>query len=166
MRNTLAFGLALFLSGADALTAIAGQPSDDSMAGMAGMKTGGSMPAAASVHDGWFRALPGGLPSGGYFTLHNDGTAALTLTGTSSPACGMLMLHKSENTGGMSSMADVMSVDVPAGKSVSFAPGGYHLMCMQPGAAMKPGGKAKVTFTFAGGATLDADFAIRNAAGK
>jgi len=166
MRNTLALALALVLSGASALIASAGQPSGDSMAGMAGMNMGGSMPAAASVHDGWFRALPGGLPSGGYFTLHNDGTAALSLTGASSPACGMLMLHKSENTGGTSSMADVTSLDIPAGKSLSFAPGGYHLMCMQPGAAMKPGGTVKVTFTFAGGTTLDADFAVRNAAGK
>ena len=76
------------------------------------------------------------------------------------------MLHKSENTGGTSSMADVTSVDGPAGESVSFAPGGYHLMCMQPGTAMKPGGKVKVTFTFADGKTLDTDFAVRNAAGK
>ncbi len=107
-----------------------------------------------TVSEAWFRALPSGLPAGGYFTLHNNGPAAVSLTGAESSACGMLMLHKSENGGGMSSMTDVSSVDVAAGKSVSFAPGGYHLMCMQPAAAMKPGSTVKVTFTFAGGAKV------------
>jgi periplasmic copper chaperone A len=121
---------------------------------------------ALAVSDAWFRALPSGLPAGGYFTLHNNGSAPVSLTSAESSACGMLMLHKSENDGGMSSMSELASVDVPAGKSASFAPGGYHLMCMQPAAAMKPGGTVKVTFTFAGGPKLDAEFAVRNAAGK
>ncbi|HTT99656.1 MAG TPA: copper chaperone PCu(A)C [Rhizomicrobium sp.] len=119
-----------------------------------------------TVSGAWFRALPGGLPAGGYFELHNGGTAPVSLTGAESSACGMLMLHKSENTGGMSSMMDMESVDVPAGKTVSFAPGGYHLMCTNPTSAMKPGGKVEVTLIFAGGAKIRTDFAIRNAAGR
>jgi copper(I)-binding protein len=119
-----------------------------------------------SVSGAWFRALPTGLPAGGYFTLHNNGASPVSLTGAESAACGMLMLHKSENSGGMSSMMHMESVDIPAGKAVSFAPGGYHLMCTDPAAAMKPGGKVKVTLEFSGGAKLDAEFAVRNAAGK
>ena len=117
----------------------------------------------ATVRDAWMRAMPANIPAGGYFTLHNNSGAKLTLTGVSSPACGMLMLHRSEEAGGMSHMEDVSSVDVPAGGEIRFAPGGYHLMCMQPTSAMKPGARVKVTFEFAGGARLDADFAVRNA---
>jgi copper(I)-binding protein len=120
----------------------------------------------ATVTDGWFRALPSNLPAGGYFTLHNEGSQPLALTGASSPACGMLMLHKSEEIGGMSHMEDLSSVDVPAGGEVKFAPGGYHLMCMNPGAAMKPGAVVNVTLGFRGGESLEAPFAVRNAAGK
>lgn len=36
--------------------------------------------AKITVSDGWFRTLPALVPSGGYFTLHNDGDKKLTLT--------------------------------------------------------------------------------------
>jgi copper(I)-binding protein len=80
--------------------------------------------------------LPGSVPAGGYFILHNNGKAMVTLTGAQSPACGMLMLHLSENQGGMSSMRHVDSIDVAPGGTLEFKQGSYHLMCMQPGAAM------------------------------
>jgi copper(I)-binding protein len=120
----------------------------------------------AIVTDAWMRAMPANIPAGGYFTLHNNGGTPLTLTGASSPACGMLMLHKTEDMSGMSRMEDVSAVDVPPGGEVKFAPGGYHLMCMNPAATMKPGGTVKVTLRFKGGETLESDFAVRNAAGK
>jgi copper(I)-binding protein len=119
-----------------------------------------------AITDAWIRALPPGVPSGGYFTLHNGGQKPLTLIGASSPACGMLMLHKSENIGGMSSMQDVGEVDVPAGGTIKFAPGGYHLMCMDARPVIKPGGVVPLTLTFKDGSNLTAKFAVRNAAGK
>jgi periplasmic copper chaperone A len=126
-------------------------------------------PAAAAdvtVADAWFRALPGGLPAGGYFTLHNLGSTPIELTGAESSACGMLMLHESTENGGVSRMTDVHGVTVPAGGSVEFAPGGYHLMCMNPGAQMTPGKTVLVNLAFGNGARIDANFAVKNAAGK
>lgn len=122
--------------------------------------------AGITISDAWFRALPGGLPAGGYFSVHNAGTASIVLIGAASPACGMLMLHQSTESGGMSRMNDVQSVTVPAGGSISFAPAGYHLMCMNPTAAMTPGKSVSVTFTFANGTRTNATFAVRNAAGN
>jgi periplasmic copper chaperone A len=118
------------------------------------------------VSDAWIRAMPAGIPSGGYFTLRNNGAKEVVLTGASSPGCGSLMLHQSEMTGGMSSMHHVDEVDVPAGGSVAFAPGGYHLMCMDAGPAIKPGSTVPVTLTFKDGGKLTAPFQVRNAAGK
>jgi periplasmic copper chaperone A len=126
-------------------------------------------PASAAditVTNAWFRALPGGLPAGGYFSLHNTGSAPVDLAGANSSACGMLMLHRSTQSGGMSRMDDVSSVTVPAGGAIEFAPGGYHLMCMYPTAAMTPGKSVTVTLRFTGGGQLDSTFAVRNAAGK
>jgi len=122
--------------------------------------------SSLEVRDGWIRAMPAGIPSGGYFTLHNNGSMDVVLTGASTPACGSLMLHKSEMTGGMSSMRHVDEVAVPAGGSTAFAPGGYHLMCMQASSAITPGGRVAVTLSFKDGSTLTVPFAIRNAAGK
>lgn len=119
------------------------------------------------LKDGWFRTLPGNLPAGGYFTLHNGGTAVATLTGAESPACGMLMLHKSDSAGGATKMEDVASVPVPVGGDVTFAPGGYHLMCMDTKTAlMKPGATVPVTLDFADGSKVKADFAVKNARGQ
>jgi len=122
--------------------------------------------AQVQISDAWFRALPAPSPSGGYFTLKNTGTTAVTLTGASSPACGMLMMHQSMNTGGMSSMEDVANVPVAVGGTVKFAPGGYHLMCMDPTPAMKPGAVVSVTLKFADKSEAKADFAVKNAQGK
>jgi copper(I)-binding protein len=122
--------------------------------------------ADLTVTNAWFRALPGGLPSGGYFSVRNSGASPVELTGARSPACGMLMLHQSIESGGMSRMDDVRSLTVPAGGSLAFAPGGYHLMCMKPTAAMTPGKTVPVTLLFASGIRTQADFAVKNAAGE
>lgn len=125
-----------------------------------------ALAAPLEVGDAWFRALPAGLPAGGYFTLRNNGAADASLTGASSPACGMLMLHMSMEEGGTSSMMQVKSVSVPAHGKLAFAPGGYHLMCMHPAGAMKPGATVAVTLEFADGTKLEAPFAVKDAKGE
>jgi periplasmic copper chaperone A len=114
----------------------------------------------------WIRALPAGLPAAGYFTLHNTSSKEVALTTAASAGCGMLMMHKSNEAGGMGSMADVQSVAVPAGGTVKFAPGGYHLMCMNPTASIKPGTNVSVTLGFSDGSKVASLFAVRNAQGK
>lgn len=123
-------------------------------------------PSALSLSGGWIRLLPGGLPAAGYFTLKNSGTAKVALTGADTPACGMLMLHKSSDTGGMSSMQDVEKVDVPGGGTVNFTPGGLHLMCMDPKPSLKLGASVPVTLSFQGAPPLTARFDVRGATGK
>ena len=118
------------------------------------------------IENGWIRAMPDALPSGGYFVLRNVGQTSETLIGARSPACGMLMLHVSENKGGMSTMRHVESLDIAAGRTLEFKPGGYHLMCMQATAAIKPGATVAVTLLFQGGMSVTAEFAVRDAAGK
>ena len=49
--------------------------------------------AGPLVSDAWIRAMPAGIPSGGYFTLHNGTAKDVVLMGASSPGCGSLMLH-------------------------------------------------------------------------
>ncbi|MDE2181597.1 MAG: copper chaperone PCu(A)C [Alphaproteobacteria bacterium] len=120
----------------------------------------------AAVGDAWFRSLPAGLPAGGYFTLHNVGHSTLTLTGATSSACGMIMLHKSSDKEGMSSMEEVSQVNVAPGATLKFAPGGYHLMCMDPKPSLKPGKSVDVSLLFADGTKLEVAFTVRNAAGK
>lgn len=117
-----------------------------------------------TVSQPWFRYLLPQVPAGGYMTLANASNQPLVLTGAASPACGMLMLHKSEQSGGMESMRAVPSVTVPAKGKFEFGLSGYHLMCMQP--KMEVGQSVPVTLTFADGETVTASFAVRNAKGE
>ena len=127
-----------------------------------------SLPAIASaqtgpvrVSGGWFRYLLPDLPAAGYFTLANRSDQPVSLLGASSPACGMLMLHRSVSTNGEDRMLMVRSVVVPPHGTLRFGPGGYHLMCMQPHMAV--GQTARVSLALSGGATTGADFAVRGA---
>ncbi len=125
-----------------------------------------ALAATVTISDAWIRALPGKLPDGGYFTMHNGSAKTVTLTAADSPACGMLMLHKTDEMGGMAGMSDVASIDVPAGSTLTFAPGGYHLMCMEPSATLKPGARTQVTLHFSDGTAITSTFAVRTATGK
>jgi copper(I)-binding protein len=130
---------------------------------------GSACPAVAgsvTVAKAWFRALPAGLPAAGYFSLHNGGASPVVLASAQTPACSMLMLHLSTDTGGMSRMNDVQAVTVPAGGTIDFAPGGYHLMCMGATPAMTPGGAVSVTLGFADGSKVTTPFPVKTAAGK
>ena len=105
-------------------------------------------------------------PAAGYFTLKNDSDSAVELTGASSSACGMLMLHQTKQMNGIDRMMMVKSIKVPAHGSLSFQPGGYHLMCMQPQRSMKIGASVPVTLNFADGKTITASFPVKGPGGK
>ena len=63
-------------------------------------------------------------------------------------------------------MLHVDRVDVPAGGKVAFAPGGYHLMLMQPARKLAPGERVPVTLEFLGGRQVTAEFEVRGPAAK
>src|SRR5258708_6935241 len=125
------------------------------------MMSSAAQAAPFDVTDAWFRSLPGKLPAAGYFTAQNNGHRDISITGVSSDACGMLMIHQSIAKGGMSSMDMVDSVKVPAGGMVRFAPGGYHLMCEAP--KMKIGAKVPVLLHLSDGGAIAVGFAVRGA---
>jgi copper(I)-binding protein len=107
------------------------------------------------------QVIMAGRPVAGYFVLKNNSDTQLSLTGASAPDCSSLMLHKSSNQNGTERMEMVSSVRIPMNGTVRFAPGGYHLMCMDPKGALLSGkGTETVTLQFADGGTLQAPFAI------
>lgn len=127
--------------------------------------------AQAGVHDlqisgQWIRMVVPVRPAAGYFTLKNTGDADVALVGAASPGCGMAMLHQSVSQNGVDKMVPVKEVKVPAHGAVSFKPGSYHIMCMKPTDAVRPGKVVPMTLKFAGGGTITTDFPVKNAMGK
>ncbi|WP_419729470.1 copper chaperone PCu(A)C [Lichenicola sp.] len=121
---------------------------------------------ALVLTDPWIRTILPSLPASGYFTLANQTDQDATLIGASSPGCGMLMLNRTERHGDNDAMVDVDAVTIPAHGSVSFAPGGYHLMCMDAAASMQPGSRILITLRFKDGQRLSQLFPVRDARGR
>jgi copper(I)-binding protein len=121
-------------------------------------------PPSIAVTEPTLRLIPG-VPAAGYFMITNNTTAPLVLSGAQSADCSAVMLHRSSTTGGMARMEDVTSVTIAPGQSLSFAPGGYHLMCMRPSARLHVGGKATITLKFGNGLSSGVDFTVVNARG-
>jgi copper(I)-binding protein len=111
----------------------------------------------------WLRVLPGELPAGAYVTLENSGDRPATLKGASSDAYADVMLHQSSSEGGMSRMAMIDAVIVPAHGNATLAPAGYHLMLMKPTHPVQPGDSVRLNLKFADGSTLATDFVARPA---
>jgi copper(I)-binding protein len=118
--------------------------------------------AGLVLTDAYLQTVIPAVPAAGYFTLQNAGDTDRVLVGASSPGCGMLMLHQSRNNSGVEEMVAVDTITVQAHRNITFAPGGYHLMCMSPGDAVTPGGTVPVTLMFEDGGALTADFPVRS----
>ena len=129
-------------------------------------------PAVANTPDGvtishpWMRFLTLEIPAAGYFTLHNNAAHPAVLTGAKSPDCGTLMLHRSVVTNGTAHMMMVHNITVPAHGTLTFRPGGYHLMCVSPSNAIAPGKHVPVSLAFKDGASLTAEFPVYGAKGQ
>ncbi|MHA3903876.1 copper chaperone PCu(A)C [Castellaniella sp. WN] len=118
--------------------------------------------ATVTASDCWIRLIPSPAPSGGFFVAHNAGSEDALLTGAHSPDYGMIMLHETTESGGMSKMSMVHQVAIPAGKDLAFKPGGYHLMLEQPRDGLKVGDAVRVDFTLANGEGFSATCEVKS----
>ena len=85
------------------------------------------------VENAWIRnAPPGTAMMAGYGVLHNIGDAPVTVTGAESADFGSASLHKSTNSNGTEHMQPLGDITIKPGERVTFAPGGNHIMLMQP----------------------------------
>jgi copper(I)-binding protein len=105
----------------------------------------------------------------GYATLTNHCQNAATVTSVDSPDFEMAMIHETVIENGISKMRHRHSLVVPANGSVSFSPGGLHLMLMMPARDLKAGDQVKMTFGLDGGGEMATEFPVLReapAAGK
>lgn len=91
--------------------------------------------AAASAHaqvkveNPWVRgAVPGQLATGAFLDITSARDA--TLVKAESPIAGTVEVHAMEMKNNVMTMHEVPKVDLPAGKQIRLAPGGFHIMMM------------------------------------
>jgi len=114
------------------------------------------------VMNAWVaEAPPTAKMNAGYMDIMNNTDKELVLTGVTSTALGMVMLHETVIEDGVSKMNHLDQVVIGAHQSVKFAPGGKHLMFNAPAKPLKAGDKVMRTLHCADGQKLEVAFTVR-----
>ena len=116
-----------------------------------------------SVSDAWIRSGPPGAPLAGYATFANGDAEALRIVGATSAAFERVELHEMRMADGVMRMRKLDAVEVPAGKTVPFAPGGNHLMLHGARSPLAPGATVAIEFVDAAGRRTTVPFEVRPA---
>ncbi|HXF66946.1 MAG TPA: copper chaperone PCu(A)C [Burkholderiales bacterium] len=120
------------------------------------------------VRNAWVRAPVAGMKiAAGYMELASPEAAALVAV--ASPIAERVEMHRTVLEGGVMKMRPVSAIELPAGKTVSLAPGGLHLMLIGLARPLKPGEKVPLALTLeragSGRAVLRVEAEVRTAAG-
>jgi len=102
------------------------------------------------ISNGYTRAtLPKAPVGGGYITIVNKGTEGDRLISASSPFAKSTSLHDMKMDGTMMKMAEMPDgIEIPAGGTVTLAPGGLHMMFMGLTQPFVEGQTVPVTLVF------------------
>ena len=102
-----------------------------------------SLPAAAEslqITDAWIKNLPMAVPvRAGYMHISNKQNLEVTIVSLQSKSFENIEIHRSLEVDGMMSMRPVEALSIAAGESLELAPGGFHLMMMNPLEELIPG---------------------------
>jgi hypothetical protein len=101
-----------------------------------------------------------------YFMVENPGSDADRLVAAASDAAGTVQVHETTTVDGTAQMNEVDGVDIPAGGSVTFEPGGYHVMLMDIPEPLEVGSSIDVTLTFEGAGEMTVSAEIREFTGE
>ncbi len=102
------------------------------------------------ISQAWSRATPAGAKvGGGYLTIENKGTTADKLIGVTGDISDKIEVHEMSMNNGVMKMRPVEGgLSIDPGKTVKFAPNGYHLMIMDLKSPLKQGEKVPLTLQF------------------
>lgn len=120
---------------------------------------------ALEVGQPWSRPAAAGGNGAGFMTVTNRGKAADALKTVESPASRKVEIHHSSVVNGVMSMKHLETgLALPPGQTVTFGPGGYHLMFIGLAKPLKGGDKLPATLVFQSGARLKVEFLVGAAA--
>jgi len=118
--------------------------------------------AGVSVRDAWVRETPPGVAMmAGYMLLQNNTSRPQVLVAASSPGFESVMIHRTIVKDGLAGMVHASQIELTPNASLIFAPGGYHLMLMNPKRALRAGDRVVINLEFRGGPALPVAFEVR-----
>lgn len=118
--------------------------------------------AGVSVRDAWIRETPPGIAMmAGYMALRNNTSRSQVLVAASSPGFATVMIHRTIVKDGMARMVHASQIELTPNASLIFAPGGFHLMLMNPKRMLRAGDPVVINLEFRGGLVLPVAFEVR-----
>ena len=98
---------------------------------------------------------------GGFLKITNGGTTPDRLVSATSPAADIVQVHEMKMDGSVMRMREVeKGLEIPAGGSVTLAPGGYHLMMMGLKGPLKQGAKVPVKLVFEKAGPIEIELSV------
>lgn len=107
-----------------------------------------AQPGAIDIKNAWVRtAVPGQTATGAFMTItHNDGARLIRVA---SPVAGVTEIHEMKMEGDIMRMRALpLGLELPAGRAVDLAPGGYHIMLMDLKGALAKDSVVPLTLWF------------------
>jgi hypothetical protein len=118
--------------------------------------------AGVSVRDAWVREAPPGMTMmAGYMELRNNTSRPQVLVAASSSGFETVTIHRTIVRDGMAGMVHASQVELAPNASLIFAPGGFHLMLMNPNRMLRAGDPVVINLEFRGGLVLPVTFEVR-----
>jgi periplasmic copper chaperone A len=118
--------------------------------------------AGVSVRDAWIREAPPGVGvMAGYMELRNNTSRPQVLVAASSSGFESVTIHRTIIKDGIAGMAHASQVELTRNGILIFAPGGYHLMLMNPKRTLRAGDPVVINLEFRGGLVLRVAFEVR-----
>jgi copper(I)-binding protein len=118
------------------------------------------------VMNAWIaEAPPTARMNAAYMDIMNHTDKKRVLTGVTSKQLGHVMMHSTIMEDGVAKMRHMDKVVIEPNQTVSFAPGGKHLMFSAPEKPLKAGDKVDMTLNFANGDNMDVTFTVKKQSG-
>lgn len=115
-----------------------------------------------TVDTPWVREAPPGMQMmAGYAILKNSGDKAVQVVNVESEAFADIEMHTTKTVDGVAKMIQQETLVIPAGGELTLAPGGYHLMLMQPKERYTEGKALDMTLTLDNGDSLTTTFTVK-----
>jgi copper(I)-binding protein len=114
-----------------------------------------------TIADPWARATPAGATTAGaFFEMRTEEGVDDRLIAARSPVAGTVEIHNHITEGGIVRMRRVDGIAVPGGKSVTLAPGGYHIMLMDLKDPLNKGETFRMTLVFEKAGEIEVEASI------
>ena len=117
--------------------------------------------SGVTVQEAWARASAGPATNGAAYVTVAGGSQPDSLVGVSTSIAASAGVHETTHDDGVMKMRTVQAIPIIPGQTVTFAPGGYHIMLMGLKHPLMAGHSFPLTLNFARAGAVTVEVQVR-----